>query len=168
MPRRLRDFVPGEPIHLTARGVDELRIFLSDFDRLAFLALLRRVTERVRWHLAVWCLMDTHYHLIVFPADEARVPRAMQALNSVYAREFNHRHGRRGHVFGERYSHTGIASASHLRAACDYVLDNPVRAGLVRNALDWAWSGDHRLEPRLPEVGTKPVHFRDRAVRRRG
>ena len=112
--------------------------------------------------------MDTHYHLVLSPGRDLRVARAMQTLNSVYAREFNQRYERRGHLFRERYTCTEIASRAHLKAACDYVLDNPVRAGLVRDALDWPWSGYDRLEPRLLETGTKLVQFRHRAVRRRG
>ena len=168
MPRRHRRFVAGAPVHLTAHGVDDEPIFRTDFDRFSLLALLHRLTERVAWRIAAWCLMDTHYHLVLFPALEPRVAWAMQTLNSTYAREFNQRHGRRGHLFGERYTHTEITSRAHLQAACTYVLDNPVRAGVVRTAFDWPWSGDHTLEPRLIQPGTKLVHIRDRAVRSRG
>ena len=168
MPSRIRNFVAGEPVHLTAHGVGDEPIVQTDFDRFALLALLAKVTKRVGWEIATWCLMDTHYHLVLSPGRDLRVERAMQTLNSVYAREFNHRHSRRGHLFRERYTCTEIASRAHFKAACDYVLDNPVRAGLVGHALDWPWSGNQRLEPRLLETDTMPLHTRDKAVRRRG
>jgi REP element-mobilizing transposase RayT len=168
MPRRQRSFQAAAPVHLTANGVDGQAIFRADFDRFAFLSLLKRVTERVRWHIAAWCLMDTHYHLVVFPGADPRVSWAMQLLNGVYAREFNERHDRRGHLFRERFAHREIATDAHLAAACDYVLDNPVRAGIVRNALDWPWSGDHLLEPRPCRNVTEPARIRDKAVRRPG
>ena len=140
---------------MTARGVDGLRIFPTAFDCHSFLARLRGVTERTGWTIAAWCLMQTHYHLLVFAPSEPRIPWAMQALNSVYAREFNQRHGRRGHVFGERYTDTLVGSEAHLDAAAEYILENPVRAGLVQAVDHWPWSGDHRLEPRrLRKVAT--------------
>ena len=99
MPRRLRQFEPGAVTHLTTHGVDDQPIFRSDLDRFALLALLRRLTARVDWQILAWCFLDTHYHLLVVAAREPRISWAMQVLNSVYAREFNRRHGRRGHVF---------------------------------------------------------------------
>ena len=60
-----------------------------------------------------------------------------QAVNSVYAREFNQRHRRRGHLFGERFTDTPIRSEAHLHACLAYVLENPVRAGVVRRIEEW-------------------------------
>jgi putative transposase len=154
MPRRPRSFYPGVPTHITAHGVDDQPIFLGDLDRIAFLASLRRVTDRVGWRVVAWCLLATHYHLLVVvgPAAEPRVSWAMQTLNSIYAREFNRRHRRRGHLFGERFTDTLVATNWHLEAAVAYVFANPVDAGLVRRFDEWRWSGDHRLEPRQVEA----------------
>ena len=148
MGYKLRSFPPGCATHLTARGVADEPIFREELDRVAFLAILRRVTERVGWRVVAWCLMDTHYHLLVVTAADPQVPRAMQSLNSVYARELNRWYDRRGHLFGARYRDTLIRDDAHLEAARAYVLRNPVTAGIVRRVEDWRWSGDERLEPR--------------------
>jgi REP element-mobilizing transposase RayT len=143
-----RSFYPGAPTHVTAHGVDGEPIFRSDLDRFDLLARIHRVTERARWQIVAWCLMGTHYHLLVISGAEPRVSWAVQAINSVYAREFNRRHGRRGHLFGERFTDTLVESDSHLHACIDYILENPVRAGLVRRVEQWPWSGLERLERR--------------------
>ena len=148
MPRRPRVFAPGGAYHLTARGVDRGAIFYTAFDCLSLLALLRQVTERAAWIVHAWCFMTTHYHLVVHTTSSTDVSAAMHRLNGVYAREFNLRHHRRGHLFGQRYSPTPVEDERHLAAACGYVLLNPVTAGLVRSVEDWPWSGDERLEPR--------------------
>ena len=93
--------------------------------------------------------MTTHYHLLVVVGRDPRIPWALQTLNSVYAREFNARHGRRGHVFGARYTDTLVGTDFHLHSAVAYILENPVRAGLVQRVEDWPWSSDGRLEPRF-------------------
>ena len=100
MGRRARSFYSGVPTHLTAREVDDQPIFRSDLDRYELLALLRNATQRVDWQVVAWCLMTTHYHLLVVVPEELRVSWAMQTVNSVYAREFNARYRRRGHLFG--------------------------------------------------------------------
>ncbi len=168
MPRRKRCSTPRAALHLTARGIDGAPIFVDDFDRVSFIALLGRVTERAGWTIVAWCLMDTHYHLLVIAPEEPKVPWAMQLLNGTHAREFNERHQRRGHVFGARYCEKVNADEPHLLAASDYVLDNPVRGGLVREHDQWPWSGDGRLEPREDRIVRVPRQNRDVLVRPRG
>ena len=126
------------------------------------------MTKRAAWQIVAWCLMDTHYHLLVFAGADPRVSWAMQAANSVYAREFNQRHGRRGHLFGERFTDTPIRSEAHLHACIAYILENPVRAGLVRRIEDWPWSGLERLEPREDRLVRVPVQSRNVLVRLQG
>jgi REP element-mobilizing transposase RayT len=168
MPRRPRAFHAGAPTQVTARGVDEQPIFLSDLDRYELLALLRRVTDEVGWQVLCWCLMTTHYHLyVVVPADVARVSWALQKVNSVYAREFNARHRRRGHLFGARFTDTLSESDGHARNTIGYILDNPVRAGVVKRFDEWNWSGLETLRPR-DELGTLSARSRNIPVRLAG
>lgn len=148
MGRRARSFYPGTPTHLIARGIDRQPIFLSDLDRYELLAILRKATETLEWQVLAWCLMTTHYHLLVVVPKDPRVSWAMQTVNSVYARYFNSRHGRRGHVFGERFADNLVESDPHGKRTINYILENPVRAGIVKKAEDWPWSGFATLRPR--------------------
>ena len=167
MGRRPRAFYPGVPTHITVRGVDDQPIFRADLDRYELLAQLRKVTERVEWQVVCWCLMTTHYHLLVVVPEDVRVSWAMQTVNSVYAREFNSRHRRRGHLFGDRFADTLVASDPHCRRTIDYILENPVRAGVVKRFDDWPWSGLQTLSPR-DEVDTMPMPTWHIPVRRAG
>ena len=163
-----RAFYPGIPTHITARGVDEATIFPLDFDRYAMLSLLRKVTKDVGWEVLCWCLMTTHYHLLVVaPEETSRVSWGLQKLHSIYAREYNSRHGRRGHVFGERFGDTCVDTNAHGRNSVAYILDNPVRAGLVGRHDEWNWSGLASLGPR-DELDTPATLNRHIPVRRAG
>jgi len=149
MGRRARAFYPGAPTHITARGIDEQPIFTSDLDRYDLLAIVRKVTELIEWEVLCWCLMTTHYHLLVVaPKDARRVSAAMHRINSIYARHFNSCHGRRGHVFGARFTDTVVESDQHGGRTIAYILDNPVRAGMVKRYDEWNWSGFETLRPR--------------------
>jgi putative transposase len=84
--------------------------------------------------------MPNHYHLIVeCPRD--LLSRALHRLNGKYASQFNLKYGRSGHLWGDRFALWLIRDERHLRAACAYVLANPVRAGLCERPSDWPWSG---------------------------
>ena len=167
MGRNGRSFYPGTPTHMTCHGVDDQPIFLSDLDRYELLALLRKTTERIGWQVLCWCLMTTHYHLLVVVPDDPRVSWAMQTVNSVYARELNARHRRRGHLFGDRFTDTLVESDPQAERTIEYILENPVRAGMVKRIEDWPWSGLETLRPR-DEVDTVPTPTRHIPVRRAG
>ena len=50
-----------------------------------------------------------------------------------------------GHLFQGRFSSYVIESDRHFVAACAYVLDNPVRAGLCATRDDWPRLGGEIL-----------------------
>jgi putative transposase len=139
MPRPLRTDFPDGYFHVFARGVAETPVFVDDEDRRTFLALLASATNRHRWQFHTLCLMTTHYHFVLESA-RAALSAGMQWLNGVYAQRFNKRYDRHGHLFGGRFGSRVIEDEEYLRSACDYVLLNPVRAGLCERASDWPWS----------------------------
>jgi putative transposase len=126
--------------HVTSRGTGGEPIFLEDLDRLDFVGLLQTIAGRFRWICHAYCLMSTHYH-VVLEATRQDLSLGMRQLNGSHARRFNRRHERRGHLFESRFSAFVIQDESHLRAACRYVLENPVRAGLCSASEEWPWSG---------------------------
>jgi putative transposase len=139
MPRILRSDLPAEGIyHVTARSVHGQPLFVHDVDRLEFLSIFEAATRKAEWTCHAWCLMNTHYHLIV-ETSMAVLSQAMHRLNTAYAQRFNRRHSRRGHLFDSRFSAWVVRDDAHLEATCRYVLDNPARAGLER-AKPWPWS----------------------------
>jgi putative transposase len=74
----------------------------------------------------------------------------MERLNSAYARRFNWRHGRRNHLFGERFHDELILEETHFLESCRYVVLNPVRAGMCRDAGEYAWGSYLATAGRLP------------------
>ena len=131
-----------------------------------FLASLSKVTKLSGWRVLAWCLLETHYHLLLLAGRELQVSRGMQMLNSLRARDVNCRYDRRGHVFGARYRPTRIDSEGHLLAAIAYTLRNPMRAGLVPRIEEWPWSGTTKLAP--CRIDTFSSRTRDDLVRPRG
>jgi hypothetical protein len=83
--------------------------------------------------------MTTHFHAVLKIRRE-NLSLGMQWLNGRYAQDFNERHGRKGHLFGGRYSARLVENEKYLGDVCRYVWNNPVRAGISRHARDWPWS----------------------------
>jgi REP element-mobilizing transposase RayT len=113
--------------------------FRDDEDRMAFLRELARATARVDWRCVAYCVMGTHYHLILDVAAGA-LPKGMHSLNFRYASHFNSRHAMKGHVQGRRYGARRLIDEADLLGAAKYVARNPVEALLCERPEDWAWS----------------------------
>jgi putative transposase len=147
VPRAPRRSLPDGIYHVTARGIDSDAVFRDDADRVVFLRLLGETIDGQGWICHAFCLMGTHYHLVV-EATQAALSGGLHRLNGVYAQLFNRRHGRRGHLFGARFHAWVLDDEEHFRNTCAYVAENPVRAGLCREAEDWPWSSARRRDSR--------------------
>jgi hypothetical protein len=69
----------------------------------------------------------------------------MQHLCGVYAKWFNWKYARRGHLFGRRFGSAELVTDSHLVQAHRYVALNPVRAELCRTPESWRWGSFRAL-----------------------
>jgi putative transposase len=139
MPRNPRVDAAGAFHHVCARGVVRQPIFRDDADRRRYLLGLGRVVKWMSWRCLSYCLMGNHIHLVV----ETRRPtlsRGVQRLHGEYARTFNKRHERSGHLFEGRFRGGPIESDAHLWMTIRYIAHNPVEAGLCGAPEDWPWS----------------------------
>jgi REP element-mobilizing transposase RayT len=144
MPRPTRIDIAGATYHIAALAVEKERVFREPADRRRLLALLEAIAECYQWSCGAYCLMGTHFHLIVnTPAPT--LSRGMQHLCGSYAGWFNWKYGRRGHLFGRRFGSVLIVSDEHLLEAHRYVALNPVRAGLCRRPESWRWGSFRAL-----------------------
>lgn len=155
MTRPLRPDLPGATHHVAALAVEKEVAFREPADRRRLIAQLGVIVDLYRWNCRSFCLMGTHFHLIL-NTPEATLSRGMQHLCGAYAQWFNWKYGRRGHLFGRRFGSVQILSESHLLNAHRYVALNPVRAGLCERPESWRW-GSYRALVGLED----PPHFLD-------
>jgi REP element-mobilizing transposase RayT len=122
------------------RGNGGQPIFFSDEDRNRFCLLLQEGTQRFNYRIHAYCLMENHLHLVIQVAD-VPLSRAMQNLSFRHTRWVNAREDRAGHLFQGRYKAILVDAESYLNELVRYVHLNPVRAGIVDEPSDYAWSG---------------------------
>ena len=65
MARALRIEFAGALYHITSRGDMKADIYLDDDDKEVFLLTLNEVCTCFNWVIHAYCLMDSHYHLLV-------------------------------------------------------------------------------------------------------
>jgi putative transposase len=124
---------------VTARGVEQRRVYLDRGDARWFMTQLWRALDKLDLRALVLCLMPNHYHFVAEGVRE-QLSKALHRVNGVYAADFNEKYGRSGHLWGDRFALWQIRDDEHLRETCRYVMANPVRAGLCERPSDWEWS----------------------------
>jgi len=140
MARLPRLTLPGYPHHVIQRGNNRQAIFTSPADYQTLLDLLRINAEKFGVAIHAWVLMTNHFHLLATPQTADALPQMMQAVGRSYVRYFNDAQGRTGTLWEGRYKSTLIQTDRYLLACMAYIDLNPVRAGLVAQAADYAWS----------------------------
>ena len=139
MSRPLRLEFSGSLWHVTHRGNCRQNIFHDDDDRNFFLELLGKCVSKYDWILAAYVLMSNHYHLVT-QLTCASLSRGVQWLDSRYARYFNRRHGRVGHLYQGPFHAPLIEKETYFLEVLRYDALNPVRAGIVARPEDYVWS----------------------------
>lgn len=112
----------------------------------------RGAQEFHRYRLLEYVVMSNHVHLLVFPYSRPDV--FMRMLKGNIARRANQVLNRRGLPFWqyESFDHW-CRSVEEVRRIRAYIVENPVKCGLVRRSQDWAWSSAHsRLEKRRAKL----------------
>ncbi len=139
MSRPLRIELAGGIYHVTSRGNRREDIYITDADRVQWLALFGQVCQRYNWRCHAYCLMSNHYHIVV-ETIEGNMSKGMRHLNGVYTQHFNRTHHRFGHVYQGRYKGILVDKDSYLLELSRYVVLNPVRAKMVNDVAQWPWS----------------------------
>jgi putative transposase len=156
MARPPRLELSGVPLHVVQRGNNRAACFFNDVDRRFYLKCLREAAAARGCLLHAYVLMGNHVHLLVSPPEEGAVGAMMQDIGRRYVRIINNIHGRTGSLWEGRFKSSLIDSERYLLICHRYIEANPVRAGLVASAGDYAWSSHlhftgTRLDPNLSE-----------------
>ena len=102
--------------------------------------------HRKKYELYVAVVMSDHVHLVLMPLiDERRreivsLIDIMRGIKGASARAINQRLGRHGPVWQEESFDHVLRSSEGLDAKVAYVLDNPVRQGLVKDWREYRWT----------------------------
>ncbi|HLX60526.1 MAG TPA: transposase [Planctomycetota bacterium] len=139
MARLARIVIPGVPHHVTQRGNRRMNVFDDDSSRLLYLSFFDRYRKAHGVDVWAYCLMSNHVHWIVVPRHEHSLARCFRDTHTAYAAAVNKRRAESGHLWQGRFFSCPL-DEPHVWAAVRYVERNPVRARIVRQAENYAWS----------------------------
>jgi putative transposase len=126
---------------ITIRAYGDWSPFVRDDLNKLTLGILCEEQERQGCTVFVHCLMPDHLHFLISPRQEGT---SVLAFVDQYKGKSTNRSwpvGWRGKLWQPRYYDHIVRAEEDLRAIAQYVLDNPVRKGLVERPEDWPWGG---------------------------
>jgi putative transposase len=100
------------------------------------------------YELLAYCIMPNHVHMVIELVGRNDIPtytakplfRILQSLKRHTARKCNRALHRQGAFWqDESYDHV-IRDEKELEQTIEYVLNNPVNAGLVQSWEQWPWA----------------------------
>ncbi len=139
LPHMQRD---GTPHFITF--CTKFRRILPDWARDIVLGCCIHDDDR-RYRLRVGVVMPDHVHVILTPlTDESRrtmvsLVEIMKAIKGASAHAINRHAGNQGAIWQEESFDRVVRSSENLDAKIAYILENPVRSGLVRDWREYKW-----------------------------
>jgi putative transposase len=156
MARWPRVAVAGMPMHLTQRGNDRIDTFRCDEDFAQYYRYLREANANAGCAIHAYAFMTNHIHLLLTPETRGSASELMRRLGCRYVRYFNRRYHRTGTLWEGRFRSVLVESSSYFLSCSRYIDLNPVRAGIVKAAADYAWSSFRCLAQGAPDVLVRP------------
>ena len=140
MARLPRVCPAGFPQHIIQRGNNRSICFADEPDFAAYANWLKDYSIKFEVAVHAWVFMTNHVHLLVTPTTSKGLSAMMQALGRRYVRYFNHQYRRTGTLWEGRFKSCLVQSEIYLLQCLRYIELNPVRAGMVDDPADYAWS----------------------------
>jgi putative transposase len=146
---------PQRTFFVTTVTWRRLPIFRVDARARLLIDVLLDYRDQGKYLLHEFVVMPDHVHLLLTPAIEISVERAVQFIKGGYSHRL--RKVEKIQVWQESFTNHRIQDAEDYEKHCEYLRMNPVRARLVRDAAAYPFSSV-RSEFRLDAVpqGLKP------------
>ena len=169
---RLADALPQEREHewekiMQIKDDRQRRIQLEDYlDRgygaceLAIPEVAQKVERTLLYddgrlcRLLAWVIMPNHVHVLV-EIWQTPVEKLVKAWKSISARFVNNLFDRSGKWWQDDYFDRYMRDTDHFHKAVHYIENNPVKAGLVKDAKAWQWTS---AKWRAEGFGLQPVN----------
>ena len=137
---KIRETGVGYTYHVSTRCVDQTFLLHKDELKEIVLKVIEKAKKKYDFYCFCFTVMDNHMHMIIQTPDQDNISIIMQVINKNIATLCNKVLNRTGHFWGARFHSVLIESEEQLVTTLVYLNLNPVKAGLVYDPKDWAWS----------------------------
>jgi putative transposase len=117
---------------------------LNDADAVAIVTdALARACEKHEFSLDAYCFMPDHLHVLVSGGEEADLTRFVRLFKQLSSYNVKQHFGTP--LWQISYYDHVLRTDEDMSRIADYIWDNPVAAGLVRERMEFPYSGPREL-----------------------
>lgn len=132
--------------HVYNRGTLKSKIFFDKDDYNYFLNRLGKFSVKYKIEIMAFCLMPNHFHLLVNQTDEnLKVGKFVGDLINGHTKFINKKYQRTGVVFEGPAKAKYVNHLSDNKRIVEYILSNPVIAGLSKHADEYVYSSAYEI-----------------------
>ena len=135
-----RSISPPGTNFVTFSTWERRRLFVVEPYARLFLKTLYGYKRQRRFRLHAFVVMPDHVHLLLTPAIDITLERAMQLIKGGYSHAVGVELQRRGEVWQRGFTDHRIRDAEDFEAHRNYIHQNPVEKRLVESAAEYRYS----------------------------
>lgn len=154
--RKPRELQQGATYHVICRINRREMVLSPSTIKELFLQVVRKGKSRYSFAIQNFCIMGNHVHFILKPAEGENLSRIMQWILAVFAIRFNRMFKLTGHVWYDRFLSKIISNMRQYIATFIYICMNPVKAELVKNAVDYKYCGIYQIQKGIHDILERP------------
>ncbi|RYF34753.1 MAG: hypothetical protein EOO38_29320 [Cytophagaceae bacterium] len=140
MPKRRPIYTPETIYHISARCINKEWFEIPMTAVWSIMsAYLFFIHHAFGCRIFAFVLMGNHFHLLI-SSPNAKLGPVMNYFMRETSRCIGFEAGRINQVYGAPYDATAITTDEHFADAYKYVYQNPLRAGIANDVLNYEWS----------------------------
>ena len=141
-PPRIRLFQRVTPFYfVTFNTYSRQKYLANDTLHEAFILFCQRARKEYSVEVGHYVIMPDHIHLFVRLNSEKRLAQWIQSLRSVLGKTLLAQNIAKPHWQEGFFDHV-MRSTESYGEKCQYIRNNPVRAGLCKHVEDWPYQGE--------------------------
>jgi len=118
--------------------------WLSRPDIADLVARAVRLFDGTRYLLHAWCVMPNHVHVLLTPREGEILSGILHSWKSFTAQKANALLGKQGPFWQREYFDRFVRSENHFAEAVIYIENNPVKAGLCEDPVQWPFGSAYQ------------------------
>jgi putative transposase len=130
------------------------RLLQSERNAMLLVDVLRSNVATGKFQLHDFVIMPDHLHLLMTLGSDVTIEKAMQLIKGGFSYRLKKDFGYQGEVWQRGFSDVRIRDGQSFSRHHAYIVQNPVKAGLVDSAEDWPYCYSYLVKKKAQ--GLKP------------
>lgn len=130
---------------VTSRTWQSRRLFVKAEICSVFVEILKQYRDQGRYALHGFVLMPEHFHVLITPAGDVALERAVQFIKGGSAHKMRETRNLTFPVWQRGFSDHRIRDIDDYQNHVDYIDQNPVKRGIVTSPQEYEWSSARRV-----------------------